>query len=98
MIIKYCVPRIPIKYCVPRILPRIQLMLVAMIIMWLSVSQRVEFLGEFPMTHTPSGFQGFFDRIEQQNHSHGDLPVDVAMEGYNGWARPLDHLVQTHCY
>jgi hypothetical protein len=25
-------------------------------------------------------------------------PVDVAMEGYNGWARPLDSQVQRHGY
>ena len=55
-------------------------------------------LDEFPITHSSSGFQDFFNRIELQNHSHGDLPVDVAMEGYNGWARPLDRLVQTHDY
>jgi hypothetical protein len=55
-------------------------------------------LDEFPITHAPSGFQDFFNRIERQKHSHGDLPVDVAMEGYNGWARPLDQLVQIHGY
>ena len=26
------------------------------------------------------------------------MPVDVAMEGYNGWARPLDGQVQRHGY
>ncbi|MCK5191825.1 MAG: IS110 family transposase [Methylococcales bacterium] len=55
-------------------------------------------LDEFPITHAPSGFQDFFNRIELQKHAHGDLPVDVAMEGYNGWARPLDHLVQMRGY
>ncbi len=55
-------------------------------------------LDEFPVTHAPSGFQYFFKRIEQQKYLHGDLPVDVAMEGYNGWARPLDQQVQMHGY
>ncbi|WP_428357493.1 IS110 family transposase [Methyloprofundus sp.] len=35
--------------------------------------------------------------IERQEHLYG-LPVDVAMEGYNGWARPLDSQVQKHGY
>lgn len=54
-------------------------------------------LEEFTMPHTPTGFQYFFTRIEQQQ-SVCNLPVDVAMEGYNGWARPLDSLVQSHGY
>ena len=55
-------------------------------------------LDEFPITHTPAGFQQFFSRIELQKQLHGGLPVDVAMEGYNGWARPLDGQVQMHGY
>jgi len=55
-------------------------------------------LDEFPMTHTPAGFQTFFNRIERQRSLHDNLPVDVAMEGYNGWARPLDQQVQGHGY
>ena len=55
-------------------------------------------LDEFPITHTPAGFQTFFKCIELQNHLHRDLPVDVVMEGYNGWARPLDRQVQMHGY
>ena len=54
-------------------------------------------LDEFSMTHTPAGFQYFFSRIELQEHLYS-LPVDVAMEGYNGWARPLDGQVQRHGY
>lgn len=34
-------------------------------------------------------FAHFFDRIER----HGAAYVRVAMEGYNGWARPLDKQV-----
>ena len=55
-------------------------------------------LDEFSITHTPAGFEAFFNRIELQKHLHNDLPVDVAMEGYNGWARPLDRQVQMHGY
>jgi len=40
-------------------------------------------LDEFTITHTPVGFQQFFHRIELQEGQYG-LPVDVAMEGYNG--------------
>ena len=55
-------------------------------------------LDEFPMTHTPAGFQDFFNHIELQRSLHGNLLVDVAMEGYNGWARPLDRQIQVHGY
>ncbi len=47
-------------------------------------------LDEFSITHSPAGFQQFFKRIELQSRLHGNLPVDVAMEGYNGWARPFE--------
>ncbi|OQK16985.1 hypothetical protein AU255_03540 [Methyloprofundus sedimenti] len=54
-------------------------------------------LDEFSITHTPAGFQYFFSRIKLQEHLY-NLPVDVAMEGYNGWARPLDSQIQSHGY
>ena len=54
-------------------------------------------LDEFSITHTPAGFQSFFSRIELQEHLYS-LPLDVATEGYNGWARPLDSQVQKHGY
>jgi transposase len=50
-------------------------------------------LEEFEIAHTAAGFGDFFARIEAHAGSHG-LPVAVAMEGYNGHARPLDGLVQ----
>ncbi len=48
-----------------------------------------EILDEFSIAHQPDGFKEFFSRIEahKKNHQH---PVLVAMEGYNGYARPLD--------
>lgn len=56
-----------------------------------------ELLEEFDIAHRPAGFAEFFRRIETHRRRHG-LPVAVAMEGYNGYARPLDHLVQSHDY
>ncbi|MFQ5974634.1 MAG: transposase [Alphaproteobacteria bacterium] len=50
-------------------------------------------LEEFEIPHTREGFGDFFSRIEAQARSHG-FPVAVAMEGYNGHARPLDALVR----
>jgi len=47
---------------------------------------------EFDLDHTPEGFAAFFRRVEAYTHP-GDLPVAVAMEGYNGYARPLDQQV-----
>jgi transposase len=54
-------------------------------------------LDEFLIPHTPAGFQYFFSRIMRQEELY-NRPVDVAMEGYNGWARPLDSQVQRHGY
>ena len=46
-------------------------------------------LDEFRIDHLRSGFECFFDRIAR----HQATEVRVAMEGYNGWARPLDQQV-----
>nr|WP_018882264.1 MULTISPECIES: IS110 family transposase [unclassified Thioalkalivibrio] len=46
-------------------------------------------LDEFRIDHEPSGFTAFFERVERHRRSP-DQRVQVAMEGYNGWARPLD--------
>ena len=50
-------------------------------------------LEEFDISHTDAGFQDFFRRVEARRQELS-LPVAVAMEGYNGYARPLDRLVQ----
>jgi hypothetical protein len=52
-----------------------------------------EVLDEFEIEHRPEGFQEFFSRIEK-HHKTERIPVAVAMEGYNGYARPLDSLVR----
>lgn len=46
-------------------------------------------IDEFRIDHQQAGFSCFFERIEQ----HGLRDIRVAMEGYNGWARPLDQQV-----
>jgi transposase len=56
-----------------------------------------EVLEEFEIDHRPEGFQEFFSRIEKQRKTK-DCRVAVAMEGYNGHARPLDSLVRERGY
>ncbi|WP_232224987.1 IS110 family transposase [Acidihalobacter ferrooxydans] len=46
-------------------------------------------LDEFQIGHGSTGFEQFFARIDQ----YATTDVRVAMEGYNGWARPLDQQV-----
>ncbi len=56
-----------------------------------------EVMDEFDINHASDGFDDFFTRIDRHRRvHHGE--VLVAMEGYNGWARPLDTLVRTHGY
>ena len=54
-------------------------------------------LEEFDISHSEAGFQEFFRRVEGRRREL-NLPVAVAMEGYNGYARPLDRLVQEKGY
>jgi transposase len=56
-----------------------------------------EVLEEFEMAHRPEGFREFFSRIEKYQKEKG-CGVAVAMEGYNGYARPLDSLVRSRGY
>lgn len=49
-------------------------------------------INEFEMTHTHKGFEYFFKTIEEEA-SKRDATIIIAMEGYNGWARPLDNLI-----
>ena len=56
-----------------------------------------EVLEEFEIDHRPEGFQEFFSRIEAQRKKR-NCAVSVAMEGYNGHARPLDSLVRERGY
>ena len=56
-----------------------------------------EVLEEFEIEHRLEGFQDFFSRIEKHNPEQS-YSVAVAMEGYNGYARPLDSMVRQHGY
>ncbi len=48
---------------------------------------------EFDLPARWEGFWGFFARLEHYRRNYG-VPVVVAMEGYNGHARPLDSEIQ----
>ena len=54
-------------------------------------------LDEFEISHTKHGFKQFFSKIERHHRSH-QLPVSIAMEGYNGHARPLDRMIRARNY
>jgi Transposase IS116/IS110/IS902 family./Transposase. len=56
-----------------------------------------EVVDEFEIVHEAAGFRTFFQRIEALEHRYS-WPVAVAMEGYNGYARPLDRLVRARNY
>jgi len=56
-----------------------------------------ERLDEFSLAHTPEGISGFFRKLKSFEKKHS-LPVVVAMEGYNGYARPIDSQVLVHGY
>lgn len=44
---------------------------------------------EFDLAHTPAGLSDFFKRVHRHEQAHG-ARVCVAMEGFGGYARPLD--------
>ena len=54
-------------------------------------------LEEFEIAHTSSGFSSFFTKIQAHEKRHG-FPVSIAMEGYNGHARPLDKMISHKDY
>jgi hypothetical protein len=56
-----------------------------------------ELIHEFEIDHNQQGFDRFFDKIHDIE-SRYLAPVSVAMEGYNGWARPLDQPISSHGY
>jgi len=56
-----------------------------------------EILEEFDMIHSEEGFRDFFHRVGGYEEELA-LPVAVAMEGYNGYARPLDRMIQARGY
>ena len=56
-----------------------------------------DFLESFEIEHQPAGFEEFFSRLASHEARY-HCPVSVAMEAYNGYARPLDRLVLLHNY
>ena len=54
-------------------------------------------LERFSIAHNQKGFEHFFRRVEL-HRQRLERPVEVAMEGYNGWARPLDQQIQQRGY
>lgn len=56
-----------------------------------------ELLDEFSISHDKAGFKEFFSRIEKHEKTYS-YPVSVAMEGYGGYARPLDSLIKKSSY
>jgi len=52
---------------------------------------------EFDLPHNKDGFERFFGRITHYEKTY-QVPVVVAMEGFNGYARPLDRMVQDKGY
>jgi transposase len=53
-----------------------------------------ELLEAFDIDHRPEGFAEFFRRIERHHRRYPSGVPTVAMEGYNGHARPLDTLIR----
>ena len=49
-------------------------------------------IDEFDCPHTPVGIGQFFTRVKHHQDKHG-ATVSVAMEGYGGYARPLDNQI-----
>lgn len=56
-----------------------------------------ELLDEFEIEHTKAGFELFFNKISRHEAQY-KLPVSIAMEGYNGYARPLDQMIRARNY
>ena len=51
-----------------------------------------QFLDEFSIPHQPEGFATFFEYLSKLEQQY-QCPIHVAMEGYNGYARPLDGMI-----
>ena len=56
-----------------------------------------QMLEEFDLAHTAPGFRDFFARVGT-HEQHLKLPVAIAMEGFNGHARPLDTQIRIRGY
>jgi transposase len=56
-----------------------------------------QLLEEFDIHHTPAGIDELFNKIDSYEKQY-QLPVTVAMEAYNGYARPIDQRVLSKGY
>jgi len=56
------------------------------------INEQGSIVREFSMPHTQKGFALFFDILEETARMYGTR-IQIAMEGYNGWARPLDGMI-----
>lgn len=56
-----------------------------------------EVLEKFTIRHEKEGFENFFNQIEKIESQY-QLPVSIAMEGFNGHARPLDEMIKKSDY
>jgi hypothetical protein len=54
-------------------------------------------IDEFDITHDAAGLSLFFARVGRHERERA-LPVAVAMEGYNGYTRPLDRQILAQGY
>ena len=54
-------------------------------------------IDEFEIEHNSKGFKEFFQHVEKWEAKYA-WPVSVAMEGFNGYARPLDTLIRARNY
>jgi transposase len=50
-----------------------------------------DLLEEFTVSHTPTDIEQFFNKIEDY-HDRFQCPIALAMEAYNGYARPIDRM------
>ncbi len=60
----------------------------------LSTGERID---GFYLNHTSEDIEQFFEKIEKLRISY-NMPVVMAMEGFNGYARPIDRYALDHGY
>jgi transposase len=56
-----------------------------------------EIIDRFDLCHTPNAITTFFQKIKIYEEQYS-LPVAIAMEGYNGYARPMDKIALSKGY
>jgi len=64
------------------------------VVIGLSTGERLE---SFEMQHTTQGIEHFFAKVAAYESKY-DAPVSIAMEAYNGYARPIDQYILAKGY